>query len=461
MARTSKTVIGGGSGERSDRMMRAAESGQAIVARERDRIDNARRENAANWQNLGQGVANSIQQKASMDQQQSQFDAQMQQRSQQFDRQMAAEQQRTDLDAAKAGFERNGTGNDRASRLQAEMDRGGQQTSELGQERWGGSQGPGQGGIGPIDSESQGRLREQGSKPLELDGTWRPTEERKQQAKRENFQADTERIRAEAYRDQVGAQMQKAQMKGDKDEAKTLATTLVGPVNGMVEQYDRFMKGEPRDSDWGDIADAARGSEEMDPTLSADIKAKQFTPRVQAFMRAAQSREALKYIVRTGDVGNLKIDWTTPQMRAFTEQVSQFNALAKSMGPEFAQFAGINSVADKMSFLNMQAAIAVYTGMDSAPDPTGGMMPSAGAPPEGGAGAGGEAPMDPNSVGAQNARGTSDPYATDQMTQRAIEARRQGQNVPPTDSPEFRRQFGNQQRQPERPSYTEMKRRGL
>ena len=425
MARTSKTVIGKGSGEMNDRMMRAQESGHRMVSAERDRMDNLRRENQQNYSHLGQGLARSFDNQAAREQQQSQFDAQMQQRGQQFERQMANDEARTDLEGAKAGFERGGGGNDRAAKLQAEMDRGASQT--------------GGGTVGAIGEQEQQNLREQSKKPLEMDGgQWRPSEQGQQIQQRKSFEADTERMRAETYRDQVGASVQKAKMQGNKDEAQQLQTTLAAPVNQMGESYDRFMNDKATEGDWRNLAKMASGIEGFDPSIKHDIEGRNWSPRLQSMMRANQSQEALKYVVRTGDTSNLKtIDWTSPQMQQFTQNVAHFNALAKSLGPEFAQFAGIRSIEDKMSFLNMQAAISVITGMDTAPDPTGGAMPSSGGPM--GGEEQGQAPVQMRT----STRGTSDPYATDEAGLKAAADRRAGAtDIPPTDSAEFRRRYG-------------------
>lgn len=354
MARTSKTVLGQG---KSDEMVRASAQGQGSVDNARAGLNQERQFGVQQTNRMAADVGGLMGQHQDRQQQQGQFD-----------RQMAQRESETELDAAKAGFQKN----DRASRLQEEMDRGAQQS-----------------GVGALDPESQQRLQQQGSKPLEdAGGKWVPTDERKQDTKRKNFEADTDRIKAEAYADQIGLQAQRAQMRGERETAAELSKTLAQPVNQSVEAFDRLLnaemgKGIPKDSDWTDLTEAAAGGPDADPSLMADLQARKFTPRVQQFARAQISRESIKYIARTGDTGNLKVDWTAPMMRQFTEQVQHMNLMAKSMGPEFSKFAGINSIEDKMAFLNQQAAMAVYMGMGMAPgggDPTGGMPPSTGGP---------------------------------------------------------------------------------
>lgn len=433
MARTSKTRMTN-SGESGDRMVRASAQGQQSVDRGRQALNSEKRDALNRAETTAGRVGSLMSQHAGREQQ-----------GEQFDRQMANQESRTDLDAAKSGFERGGGGGgDRAAALEQEMARGAEQMGPH---------------VGELDPDSQQRIKDQTSKPMEHDGRWRSTEERKQEKafdqKQQAFKADTDRIKAETYRDQVGQSVQKAQAAGQVDEAKELRATLAKPINGDVKKFDRMMSGDTTDMDWSDLNDMAKGSAEMDPSLAADIQSKSFTPRVQQFMRSQISREALKYAVRTGSIGDLSVDMTAPQMRAFTEQVSQFNALAKSMGPEFSQFAGIRSVEDKMAFLNTQAAMAVLTGMDQqqAPDPTGGMTPSLGDPAAQAEQVPSSPSDDPNAVQNQDSTGTHHRVTTDAETQKAIEDRKAGKWTPPADQP--------QRRPPARPSYAEMRRSGL
>jgi hypothetical protein len=271
---------------------------------------------------------------------------------------------------------------------------------------------------------------------MDSDGTWRPTEERtsnmERQQKREDFQADTERIRAMAYRDQVGVTAQKALAAGDMETYKAKAQQLASTPNSMQKTYDRMMKGDVNSNDWGELSKLARGGPESDPSLMSDISSQQFTPRVAQFVRAQVGKDALESIVLSkGSTNFLEIDWTNPKMREFQDQVSQINVFMRS-NPAVGQLASIQSSDDKMRFLNTLAASQVLMGMSSAPSPSGGMTPATAGPQQGGGGA----PM-----AGDASRGTSDPYATDQGTQAAIEARQRGEDVPPTDTPAFRQKF--------------------
>jgi hypothetical protein len=388
------------SGASGDRMVRASAQGNQAVQRGRSELNAEKRAGIEQGERTAGRVGSLMSQHAGRQQQADQFQSSQQQQADQFqssqqesgrrfDAQQQSQNERTDLDAAKSGFERGGA---RGAQLEQEMQRGGQQMAGgPGAQGATGGRGPGE-----LNSEDQARLQGQVSKPLEDDGGWRPTQERKdaQAAEQQKgaFQADTNRMNAETARynaevraDEKGAAYQKAAMAGQKEEQAAMAADLARPINQNVAKFDRFQNGDVNEQDWGDLSKLAGESNEMDPSLQADIDAKSYTPRVQQFMRAQISRESLKFIVRTGSTGDIAdIDWTAPQMQAFTDQVAQVNAMAKTMGPDFAAMAGIKSVADKMAFVRTQAAMMVLSGMDqySQPDPSQGMPPSMGQQPE-------------------------------------------------------------------------------
>ncbi|MCP4899942.1 MAG: hypothetical protein GY906_23485 [bacterium] len=364
MARTSKTKIGGDSAARGKAMRDAASSGAAAVAQAQSQLLQQRQQGFQREQAAYKNA---------------QIHDQGQEQKRQFNVQAEQQKERTDLEAAKAGFERKsegGAGGDRAAKLQAEMDRGAGQTG---------------GQIGPLEKEDQERLAEQGKKPMELDsegGAWQPTKERKQQqaaeGRRQDFRADTERMRAMAYRDQVGVSAQKALAAGDKEAYKSMAKQLAQLPNDTQKRFDRLVKGDTQPNDWSELSKAAKGSEEIDPTLMADIKAKQFSPRVAAFVRSQVAVESLKSIVLSkGSTQDLDIDWTNPKMVAFGEQRQQLSAYMAA-NPVMQQVSFIRSTEDKMRFLNVLAASQVLLGNDQAPQGPG-MIPSTEAMPEAGA----------------------------------------------------------------------------
>lgn len=354
MAINSKTRIGGDSGEQSDRMIRAAAQGAQIQQGAFDSLQAARQAKAATVQQGAQTVLGAEQFNRSQEQQEGQFTRAQAQQQGQFE-------ERLSLEAADKGLQRN----DRAARLEQEMQRGAEQSQ-----------------LGPIDQASQDRLREQGAKPMEMDsqGRWAPTEERKQEQKIRAFKADTERMQTQAYQQQVAISAQKALATGDKDAYEENAKRLANIPNSSQVRFDRLMKGDVNDGDWSDLESMAQGGPEADPSLMKDIKAKQFTPRVAAFSRAMIAKDTLQSIVFSrGDTNSLKVDWTNPKLREFAEQRNSINDFMRS-NPAMSQLAFIKSTEDKMRFLNVLAAAQVLNGMTQAPSPSGGMTPATQAP---------------------------------------------------------------------------------
>ena len=382
MARTSKTKIGGGEGAQAERMMRADDTtGQQ---RAHSEVLNQYRSGAQQAGQMARDVGGVFNEGENRKQRGEQFDESMAQRERQFassqerqasqfNRQQAGQESRTDLEAAKAGFEK---GDARSAKLDAEMQQG-------GGEPFNGPMPPGEERPGALDPESQMRLQEQGKKPMEMDssGKWRPTAERasnmQREQKREDFKADTERMRALAYRDQVGVSAQKALASGDKETYKKEVQRLVALPNDRQKQFDRLMKDDPRPTDFPELKKMAAGSEMADPSLMADIDKGVMTPRIGAFLRAQVAKDALQSIVLSkGSTDMLEVDWTNPQMIAFQETRNNINSFMKS-NPALAQLGFIRSTEDKMRFLNVLAASQVVMGLNRAPSsPAGGMTPS-------------------------------------------------------------------------------------
>lgn len=440
MARTSKTKIGGGEGEQGERMMRAAASGAEAVQQAQSQLLAQHRAGAQQTEEMARGISSSVGQSLDRTQQ-----------GEQFDRQMAHRESELELEGAKAGFEKGGEDQgqepqgDRAAKLEAEMRKGADQPK-----------------IGPLSQESQQRLNAQISQPLEMDagGKWRPTKERREkmerEARREDFSADTERMRAMAYRDQVGVSAQKALAAGDKDAYEENVKRLVATPNDMQKRYDRLVKGDVHDTDWGELSTLARVNEDdVNGELYADLKAKQFTPRVAAFVRAQVQKDALTSIVLSkGSTNELEVDWTAPKMREFQAQVASINDFMRT-NPALGQLAFINSTEDKMRFLNVLAASQVLLGMTQAPSPAEGMMPATmgqGAAPavtgEGEPFARHSTPPPDQAAGLRAVRGARAGGATPSESLQA------GQAEHPT---------AGRQAQPGQPldRYTELKRRGL
>ena len=459
MARTSKTVIGGGEGEQNERMMRAAEEGTKAVQRSHAELMQQTRfgqEQALKTAGLAADVMGAGEQR------------QMQR--EQFDRSIS-------LEGAKAGYEEVPPGEQEAPPQGPQARQGvpasqqpfpqqgeeeeaqGSRSSQLEQEMARGEQ---QGSLGPLEPQQQQNLTEQGGKKMEMDahGRWRMTPEAKQaqarDARRKDFEADTERMRAMAYTQQIAQSAAKNKIEGNQELYDEDAKRLAQPANDRQKQYDRMMKSENLSSeDWSDLAASTAEIGGMDGTLAADIKAKNFSDRVKQHLRARIGYDALSSIVNSqGSTKFLDIDFTNPQWIAFEKQRTMVN-MEMQGNPALSRMTSVKSTRDKMDFLNVMAAAQVMMGMARAPagKGAGGMTPAPAGPGE--PGAPGEAPAAPlqhsqqrplHQPGVDAVRGARAGGATPGQS---LEA---GQRADPTG------RFGVP---PERPSYLETRRAGL
>jgi hypothetical protein len=455
-------VIGGGEGEQGERMMKAAAVGAEAQARghrelmeqKRANMDNALRTASLAADVVGAGEQRNMQRE-------------------QFDRQMAQRESETELEAAKAGFERGPAGEEapqgpqargvpaaeqpfpqqgaeaepgsRASQLEAEMAKGEQQ-----------------GTLGPIGEREQRNLQEQGGKKMEMDhrGRWRMTPEAKsaqeREAKRKDFEADTDRIRAMAYRQQLAQSAAKNMMEDNQEAYDEDAKRLAGTANDRQKQFDRLMKSENvSGEDWSDLEKSATEIEGMDATLMADIKAKNFSPRVKQHLRARIGYDALSSIVDSqGSTKFLDIDQTNPQWQAFERERTNVN-MEMQGNPALAAMTSIRNTRDKMNFLNVMAAGRVLMGMARTPagKGPGGMTPSTMGPGEPGAPE--EQPAAPPAHSQQrplHGRGVEAVRGARAAGATPNEALQKGQAADPTG------QFGVP---PRRPEYHEIRRAGL
>lgn len=348
MARTSKTKIGGGSGEQSERMMRAAEGGEQAVQRAHEGLVRTQQVGAQQTMQ-GAGMAADIVGAG---------EQRMQQR-EQFDRSIS-------LDAAKHGLEEQEPGS-RAAQVEAEMAKGEQQPK-----------------LGPLGPNEQQNLADQGEEKLEMDsnGRWRPTKEAKaageRKARREDFEADTERLRVMNDKQRIADSAQRALAEGDEETYEAFAKQRASYPNSRQDQFDRMMNDDPNDTDWADLEKRAKEISAIDPTALADVKAKNWSPRVKEMSRALIGKESLDAILDSkGNTSALKIDWTNPKMQEFEDQ-RKYIAMQFASIPGLADMFKIKSTADKMRIINVLAAAEVKGGISRAPRGrgAGGMTPA-------------------------------------------------------------------------------------
>ena len=374
------------------------------------------------------------------------------------------EQKNRELTAAREGL----VYQSREERLRAEMARGEEQTrggmapGEQGPPMPDMQQGPpmptGPGGLSPEAEQRLGAQTGQGNEMVG-GGRWIPNAERQQatrfEQERQAFKDQTERVKAEAYRDQVAASRMRASLEGDTEKVERLTTELQQPIISNTQKLNRFQKGEPTDNDWDSLKSMARAWSQ-DDQLIADAEAKQWTPRVRQFLNAQIAKDTLKFIGYTGtfpDVKKTSVDMTSPIMQQFTTAAGQIGGWMRGVPPGMTQWMGINDQEDKTSFVNRWAAAMTLSGMmmgdyeGAGGGGFGGMTPAAGQQGQG------PEPEPDQALARQRMqeeaqRGSFHPYATDEATQRAIEARKRGEDVPPTDTTAFRRKFGGANQRP-------------
>lgn len=330
MALRGKTKLKG-QGSKSREQMAAAESGTA--ARQRATEGVARQHAAGAQQGLATGgqAAGIIQ------------------RQEQMEGQQDIAQQRVDLDAAKSGM----MPNPRMEKLQADMDRG---ADQMGQ---------------PLEYEGQRFI---------------PTPMAEKQAAASQGLAEekavTERLRAQAYRQQVAGQLSRANASGDKQGAKELKANLMQPIKSDVNRLDRMMTGKKlKPGDWEGLQKEAQNAQDMQ--LQADIESRQMTPRVRDFLSRKIAVKALDFIETTGDLpdGDL-VDFTSQAMQQFGRSATIVQAIMQAMGPGFQQFSGITSIAEKNRFVNQLAAWHTKNALANPVQQQPGLLPSQSATPE-------------------------------------------------------------------------------
>lgn len=289
--------------------------------------------------------------------------------------QMAQQQgqfeQRLKLDEFRAGAERTP---DRAQQLQQEMERGGQQTQ----------------GLPP---DQQKNIQEQAQKGMQTDDgyTYRPRADvlASQQAEqdRKAYEAQTKRMQARAYTEQVAQSWRKNIAAGEKEAAEKDYERLVGPLKSNIERMDRFFKGEERPADWSRIKEIV--NREADPNMQPEVieaaKNESWDPRLSKFLQGYMAKQSMDIIAETGTIpmarnGTPLVDMESPAYKRFEglrhDYAGWMGMLTQN--PIFTLIFGPMTLEEKNRMLNQGAARAVQMGLGREPDPgpMAGMEPS-------------------------------------------------------------------------------------
>lgn len=346
MARTSKTVIGGGSQDQSRTMMQASQSGTAAKQRATESLS---QEKARGTQQKLQGasqIASGLQQSRAQD-----FHEQSTNRAQ-------------DLQEAQAGFTRAPELDQRSQQLQAEM---------------------GKGTASGMSPEQQQNLQEQGDKPLEIGGQGatqpgelRQTEYGKRKEAMEQARVETARMNAETAYRKAQTAATKAQFAGDTEAVNIIAREQDARLEQRQELLTRMVKDEPRPNDFdvlrrqademGGLAGMPDGGKIEEILKSGKVPANpEDKKRLTGFIQAMNDRQAMRYVTMLGEVPGKHVDFSGPVMKQFQAAAEEFRGLMQMQGPAFQQFMGITSQADKLKAINKFAASRVLQG--KAPPP--------------------------------------------------------------------------------------------
>jgi hypothetical protein len=303
-------------GVNTDAMLKAGESGAAMVQHARDAQiaqQNADREHTLRTQ---QTIAQQI---GDFEQRKEQGRSNLaregeENRSNRMREAIAQDAQ--DIDMADKGLEQTG-GSSRADALRKEMARGGQQTQGK----------TGQQGPNPEQIAEQARYMSQAEKPLEIAGpdqrTIVPTGERRQL---EASKSMTNRLNAQANYINAMTNYNKAQLAGDKDLSAASLKRLEKPMSDAAALWNAGKEpgSQLTPDQWFQIEELTSDLAVSDPALAAELKSKTFGPSLQRTMANRVSQSAIQFMAVTGEMPKPElVDFSSPLMQEFTVNAGQ------------------------------------------------------------------------------------------------------------------------------------------
>lgn len=402
MARRAKTVIGRGAQEQSRTMMEAGRSGTA--ARQRATESLARQHDVGSQQ--GQQMARLGADAAYRHEQQQQQRRELDFRREATTGQQMLQKRGQELQEAERGYERVPGGEDlplledRRRRVEAEMGRGtaqqapgapqqgGQQEARTGQP--GGLEGQAPPETSQRSPEEVARLQAQGEQPVEFGqqggaapgvedpGALRLSEAGRRRETRADYQAETQRLHAQARMMEVQNKAMKAEFSGDKEAVKLIRGELNSKLEHQQNLFTRMMNQNPRPNDFSTLqkwANEMGGLNDMQdggqlqqiiqdgmksgvgPQRPADQR------RLQGFIQSYMDRQSMQFAVALGEIPGEFVDFSGPIMQQFGQATQQVKAIMQMQGPAFQAYNGITSQAEKIRFLNRTAAAMVLSGV--------------------------------------------------------------------------------------------------
>lgn len=420
MARTSKTRIGGESGEQAERQIRAAESGAALKQRAHESLMQQETEGRRELLQGATAIGEMSERKKAREQQETQFSKEMALRKEQLGEQskqagaeraqqreietgrQALSQQELDLRAAEKGYDRK-PGAPESPLL---TERGGTLKSELAREGLhvvtgreaklqsemarGGAQMQTQGVDGPPTPEQQRRADQMGRTDIERQGgqggSFGLNEQGRAKMGIEATKAQANLIRAQAYQQQNQIAYSRAMRQGNQEEMKAVKQKLMAPVQSDRKLEEAFAKGEVNDSDWSKIESLAKDA--PDAELAKEIKERMPGPRLRSFLSAATAKSSMQFIIGTEGELPDQIDLNNPNLRGFVKEVEKVGSMigmlekqANKVGASMTRWMGVNSYDDKLRLQNKLGAMSMMSGMNRIKTPAQ-ATPAAPQPPQ-------------------------------------------------------------------------------
>lgn len=391
MARTSKTRIGGESGEQAERNIRAAESGASLRQRAHEALMQQEAQGREELARGAESIGRFTQGEREREQRETQFSQEMALRQQQLTQQgkqhtaemaqrgelskaemaqqrefevgrQSLQQQQLDIEGARAGVQRGPSAttsplvDERMRRTQQEMERGGAQTQGIM-----GPPAPGDTGgqMGPPSPDQQRRAEMMGRPDLEKPGIGQsiiPTQQGLAKQEIEASKARTAEINARARAMEAQQRYARAMRQNNKEEMDASKKTMMEFVNTSRKLQETFASGDIEGDDWRKLESLA--SDNPDPALQKEVAERKPGPRIKSLLESRTAQYNMEFMV--GSEGELpeKIDLDNPAMKPWQREVERLSGMigflegaARKFGGSFTGMMGIRSLDDKTRLL--------------------------------------------------------------------------------------------------------------
>lgn len=353
MARTSKTKVGGGPDMRLANEAKRGETADSSRA-----TDRAEAQRAQYQQSTEQGIRHATDQIVAQEEAQKGRDFQAQQAEQ--DRglrreQMAQQSQQFGMEQEQRQQEMQQRGDLSREQMQLQgAQHGLMQNPELQRRQ------------AALEAEMQ-RGQEQTGKPTEFDGqSWIQTPEAKEGSK---FQQETQRIRAETERSRVQAiqsnaktAARTAQLKGDQEAYKVEKDRFASSIRKMGDKVSDIIKnsGNPLAKTSADTLSFVKqlAGDVPDPELQREIQNGQLGPASTRFLRGRMIYDQLDFVSTTGDWADFDL---VDEAHPMFQQFQQLSVQAGEALRQRQQLGAITGITDLREANRIKRRIAAIT----------------------------------------------------------------------------------------------------